>query len=467
MRRFILQKVRLLIIDDDAADRRQVKVLASGLGYEVVEAGNGAEALTALDSESFSVMITDLRMPQMDGLELIRHLKAEGTLPPTLVLTAYGNVELAVATVHELGVFWFLEKPVDAQTLELLVDRASTHGRLQSEVHELRRELTFHGALGEMVGQSESMRKLFAMLRQVAPTTAAVLITGESGTGKELVARAIHTLSKRSNYPFVAVNCAALPETLIESELFGHEKGSFTGAVERRTGCIEMAECGTLFLDEIAEMPVSMQAKLLRVLEDFKYRRIGGKQELKADVRIVAATNRDPKAAIAEGKLREDLFYRLGVFHIELPPLRERLDDIPVLAAALIERLNTKHNTKVVGLDRAVLAQFKARDWHGNIREFRNALERAVILAGEGLLAAEHFLEAPRPVVHAAADSNLDIRVGLTIDEAEQALIHATLQQTANNKTRAASILGISAKTLHVKLKQYSLESEEAPAAVE
>jgi DNA-binding NtrC family response regulator len=442
-------------------------MLASGLGYEVVEAENGAQALEALDAESFSVMITDLRMPQMDGLELIRHLKAEGTLPPTLVLTAYGSVELAVATVHELGVFWFLEKPVDAQTLELLVDRASTHGRLQSEVHELRRELTFHGALGEMVGQSEGMRKLFAMLRQVAPTTAAVLITGESGTGKELVARAIHSLSKRSNYPFVAVNCAALPETLIESELFGHEKGSFTGAVERRAGCIEMAECGTLFLDEIAEMPVSMQAKLLRVLEDFKYRRIGGKQELKADVRIVAATNRDPKAAIAEGKLREDLFYRLGVFHIELPPLRERLDDIPVLASALIERLNAKHGTKVVGLDRAVLAHLKARDWHGNIREFRNALERAVILAGEGLLGAEHFIEAARPVVRTAEDSNLDIRVGLTIDEAEQALIQATLRQTANNKTRAASILGISAKTLHVKLKQYSLESEEAPAAAE
>jgi DNA-binding NtrC family response regulator len=302
------------------------------------------------------------------------------------------------------------------------------------------------------------------MIRQVAPTTAPVLITGESGTGKELVARAVHALSKRSGYPFVAVNCAALPETLIESELFGHEKGSFTGAVERRAGCIEMAECGTLFLDEIAEMPVSMQAKLLRVLEDFRYRRIGGKHELKADVRILSATNRNPKNAIAEGKLREDLFYRLGVFHIELPPLRERVSDLPVLAAALIERLNAKHGTKVVDIDRAALAQLKSRGWEGNIREFRNVLERAVILAGEGVIAEEHLTTPQRPVLMPTAQSDLDIHVGLTIDEAEQALIRATLLHTGNNKTRAASILGISAKTLHVKLKQYSLEAEEAPA---
>jgi len=456
--------MRLLVIDDDAAERQHVKMLASGLGYEVAEAENGMQALERLASESFSVMITDLRMPQMDGLELIRRLKAEGALPPTLVLTAYGNIELAVATVHELGVFWFLEKPVDPQSLQLLVERASAQARLQSEVHELRRQLTLRGALGEMVGESESMRRIFAMLRQVAPTTAPVLITGESGTGKELVARAIHSLSKRSSYPFVAVNCAALPEALIESELFGHEKGSFTGALERRAGCIEMAECGTLFLDEIAEMPVSMQAKLLRVLEDFKYRRIGGRQELKADVRILAATNRDPRAAIAEGKLREDLFYRLGVFQIELPPLRERLDDIPVLAATLIDRLNSKHGTKVVDIDRAAMNQLKSRAWEGNIREFRNVLERAVILAGEGPLGIEHLM-VPRPVARPAAHSGLDINVGVTIDEAEQSLIRATLTHTGNNKTRAASILGISAKTLHVKLKQYSLESEEATAA--
>jgi DNA-binding NtrC family response regulator len=390
--------MRILVIDDDSAERQHVKMLATGLGYEVTEAENGVQALQVLDSESISVMITDLRMPQMDGLELIHKLRADGALPPTLVLTAYGSMDLAVATVHELGVFWFLEKPVDAQSLRLLVDRASAQGRLQSEVHELRRELTFHGALGEMVGQSESMRTIFAMLRQVAPTTAPVLITGESGTGKELVARAIHALSKRSNYPFIAVNCAALPETLIESELFGHEKGSFTGAVERRIGCIEMAESGTLFLDEIAEMPVSMQAKLLRVLEDFRYRRIGGKQELKADVRILCATNRNPKTAIAEGKFREDLFYRLGVFHIELPPLRERISDLPVLAAALLDRLNEKHGTKVVDIDRAALSELKSRHWEGNIREFRNVLERAVILANQGMITEAHLTNPQRAV---------------------------------------------------------------------
>jgi DNA-binding NtrC family response regulator len=457
--------MRLLVIDDDAGERQHVKMLASGFGYDVSEASNGVEAMRALSSEAISVMITDLRMPQMDGLELIRRLKAEDALPPTLVLTAYGSMELAVATVHELGVFWFLEKPVDAQSLKLLVERAFTHGRLQSEVHELRRELTNRGVLGEMVGQSAAMRNIFAMLRQVAPTTAPVLITGESGTGKELVARAIHSLSKRSGEPFVAVNCAALPETLIESELFGHEKGSFTGAVERRIGCLEMAECGTLFLDEIAEMPVAMQAKLLRVLEDFKYRRIGGKQELKADVRILAATNRDPQKAIAQGKLREDLFYRLGVFHIELPPLRERLEDIPFLAAALIERLNLKHGTKIVDLDPSAVAQLKLRPWEGNVREFRNALERAVILAGEGTLTAEDFKALPRPTARSSGDSGLDLCVGMTIDETEQALIRATLVHTGNNKTRAANVLGISARTLHAKLKQYRLESEELATA--
>jgi DNA-binding NtrC family response regulator len=457
--------MRLLVVDDDAGERQHVKMLAGGFGYDVSEAGNGLEAIKTLSSEAISVMITDLRMPQMDGLELIRRLKADEALPPTLVLTAYGSMELAVATVHELGVFWFLEKPVDAQSLKLLVERASTHGRLQSEVHELRRELTNRGALGEMVGQSAAMRNIFAMLRQVAPTTAPVLITGESGTGKELVARAIHSLSKRSGEPFVAVNCAALPETLIESELFGHEKGSFTGAVERRIGCIEMAECGTLFLDEIAETPVAMQAKLLRVLEDFKYRRIGGKQELKADVRILAATNRDPQKAIAQGKLREDLFYRLGVFHIELPPLRERLEDIPFLAAALIERLNAKHGTRVVDLDPSAVAQLRLRPWEGNVREFRNALERAVILAGEGTLTAEDFKVLPRPALRTAGDAGLDLCVGMTIDETEQALIRATLVHTGNNKTRAANVLGISARTLHAKLKQYRLESEELATA--
>jgi DNA-binding NtrC family response regulator len=452
--------MRILVVDDDSAERQHVKMLASGLGYEVAEAENGSEALEVLSAGFVSVMITDLRMPKMDGLELINKLKAEGTLPPTLVLTAYGSIELALATVHELGVFWFLEKPVDAQVLRLLVERAAAHGRLQSEVHELRRELTFHGALGEMVGQSESMRNIFALLRQVAPTTAPVLITGESGTGKELVARAIHGLSKRSNHPFVAVNCAALPESLIESELFGHEKGAFTGALERRLGCIEIAECGTLFLDEIAEMPVAMQAKLLRVLEDFRYRRIGGKQELKADVRIISATNRNPNDAIAEGKLREDLFYRLGVFHIELPPLRERISDLPVLAAALIERLNAKHGTKVVDIDRAAMNQLKLRSWEGNIREFRNVLERAVILAGTGVIGEEHLISCPqRSLGKLETESDLGIRVGLSIDDAEQALIRATLAHTGNNKTRAAGILGISAKTLHLKLRQYSLET--------
>jgi transcriptional regulator with PAS, ATPase and Fis domain len=292
-----------------------------------------------------------------------------------------------------------------------------------------------------------------------------VLITGESGTGKELVARAIHDQSHRAHKPFVAVNCAALPENLIESELFGHEKGSFTGAFERRIGCLEMAEGGTLFLDEIGEMPVAMQAKLLRVLEDLRFRRVGGKQELTADVRVIAATNREPKAAIAEGRLREDVYYRLSVFHIPLPPLRERLGDLPILTRAIIERLNAKYHSRVPGVSDKAMELLQSRAWAGNVRELRNAIERAVILAGEGMLDIHHFA-AIAATASAPVDGNrVNIRVGFTVDEAERLLIEATLEHAGNNKTRAAAILGISTKTLHVKLRQY--RGEEAGDAEE
>lgn len=465
--------MRVLVVDDDLS---QLELLGKSIlswGHRVETARDGAEALQLLANFNPNVIVTDLKMPRMDGLELMRRLKADGTMPPTIVLTGFGSVELAIETVHGCGGFWYLEKPVDLTSLRALLQRAADYGRLASENERLRLEMLQRGVLGDLVGQSQAMLEVFTLIRQVAPTIAGVLITGESGSGKELVARAIHTLSPRSAEPFLALNCAAIPETLIESELFGHEKGAFTGAVEQRMGALEMAQGGTLFLDEIGEMPMLMQAKLLRVLEDLRFRRLGGKKEMLANVRLVAATNRQPDLAIKTGKLREDLYYRLNVFHISMPPLRDRIEDVPLIAAALIEKLNRKHNSRITHLEPAAIEALKAHRWAGNVRELRNVIERAMILAGEGPLLKSHLyipglveLARHRTAEPGAPANDVGIQVGMSIEEAERLLIEATLTQTNNNKTRAAITLGISAKTLHTKLKQYRLrgaEEEDAP----
>lgn len=471
--------MKVLLVDDEAAQRQRCLALIEAQGHSVMEAVDGQDGLEKAAQFAPDIIVTDLRMPRLDGFELLRRLRAEGTLPPTIVLTAFGSVDMAISVVHDLGGFWFLEKPVDAKSLQALLDRAAEHGRLQREVQELKRQLSFQGAIGDMVGQSPRMREIFGLIRQIAPSSAPVFVTGESGTGKELVARAIHTLSRRSDRPFVALNCAALPENLVESELFGHEKGAFTGAVDKRIGCMELAHGGTLFLDELGEMPMPIQAKLLRVLEDFKLRRLGGKQEIAVDVRIVAATNREPRIAIENQKLREDLYYRLNVFHIDLPPLRERQEDIPLIVTALIERLNPKHNSRVTGCSPTALALLCANPWKGNIRELRNVVERAVILAEEGWIEAHHLSLNPggrtaeQAITHEAAKLNvpalsgvnsLAIQVGDTIGAAERKLIEATLEQTGNNKTKCAAILGISAKTLHAKLNLYRERAEAVSA---
>ncbi len=432
-------------------------------GYAVETAADGQEALEKLASFGAHVIVTDLMMPRMDGNELLRRLKAQGGGPPVIVQTAFGNLETSVATIHDLGAFWFLEKPVQSQALRLLLERAANQGHLAEHAERLERQLSYQGVLGEMVGASGKMQEVFALVQQVAPSRAAVLISGESGTGKELAARAIHALSPRRAGPFVAINCAAMPDTLMESELFGHEKGAFTGAVERRAGCFELAQNGTVLLDEIGDMPIATQAKLLRVLEDGRVRRLGGKSEIQLDVRIVAATNSPLDNAIREGKFREDLFYRLNVFPIPLPPLRDRKDDLPVLTAALLEDLNHKHSTKIVDVAADVMDRFRAYHWPGNVRELRNVLERAVILAGEGTIQTMHlppgFGGAPLPAPSLTAEgSELRVPVGYTIEQAERALIELTLEHTKHNKTRAAEILGISQKTLFNKLKEYGAQ---------
>jgi len=456
---------RVLVVDDEESQRTALAGMIALWGYAVETAADGQEALEKLQVYDAHVMLTDLKMPRMDGTELLQRLKAEGGGPPSIVLTAHGNLETAVSTINDLGAFWFLEKPVQSAALKVLLERAAQQGRLAEHAERLERQLSNHGVLGEMVGASRKMREVFSLIQQVAPSSAAVLITGESGTGKELAARAIHILSPRRAGPFVAINCAAMPDTLMESELFGHEKGAFTGAVERRAGCFELAQKGTVLLDEIGDMPVATQAKLLRVLEDGRVRRLGGKSEIQLDVRVIAATNAPLDSALKDGKFREDLYYRLNVFPIPLPPLRDRSEDLPVLAAALLEQLNQKHGVKVTDISPAVLERFQAHSWPGNVRELRNVLERAVIVAGEGSIEIQHLppgfggTAPPRPT---GADGDLRIPVGYTIEQAERALIEMTLEHTRNNKTRAAEILGISQKTLFNKLKEYGAQAASA-----
>jgi DNA-binding NtrC family response regulator len=457
--------MRLLIVDDEADHRQYLASIASQWKFSVTQAANGEEALAALADSPVDLVLSDLVMPRMDGFELLKTLRRQGEFPPTILMTAFGSLEKAVHTIHELDGFWFLEKPVDLTALELLLKRAGAQRRLARENEELRRQLSFSGVLGDLVGRTPAMQEIFGLIRRVAPTSAPVLITGESGTGKELAARAIHANSQVSGGPFVALNCAALPESLIESEVFGHEKGAFTGALERRIGALEAAQDGTLFLDELGEMPMPLQAKFLRVLEDLRFRRLGGRQEIQANARLIAATNRDPLQAIQEGKMREDLYYRLNVFQLHLPPLRERKEDIPGIVEAMILHLNRKHGTRVQGMSPGFDDALGRLPWKGNVRELRNVVERAVIMAGEGMLEPQHAAFTLRPSGAAApaaiASNALGVTVGMTIDEAEKILIIATLQHAGNNKTRAASILGISTKTLHVKLKQYRIEDNE------
>ena len=467
------QSIKVLIVDDEASQRSGLAAMVAAWGMIPETAADGNEALARLAGFPADVILTDLNMPNLDGFGFLERLRDSGDMPPTIVLTAFGNMETAVRTVHELGAYWFLEKPIQPRSLEVLIRRAGSHAGLRTEKRILERQLSYKGSLGELVGASARMQEIFALLQQAGPSKACVLITGESGTGKELVARTVHALSPRRQGPFIAINCAALPDTLIESELFGHEKGSFTGASERRAGCFELAQHGTLLLDEIGEMPMQTQAKLLRILEDSKVRRLGGKNEFEVDVRVVAATNKAPEEAVSGGHLREDLFYRLNVFHIHLPPLRERKEDITSIAQTLIGDLNRKHECRIAEMSPAVVEALERHNWPGNVRELRNVLERAVILAGEGVIEIKHlpaFLQgraaAPLAGLPAAAPAERDdaggvcFPIGATVAEAEKGLILRTLEHTRNNKTRAAEILGISLKTLHNKLKEYGAGKE-------
>jgi len=447
---------KILVVDDEPTEREGLARLVGQWGYEVETASSGEEALNLIESQHPAVVLTDLVLPEMDGLTLLQKLKETGRPPIVLLVTGHGTVETAVEAMRH-GAFDYLTKPVDATRLQVLLEKSVEQESLSREVNFLRHQLRQKGSFGQLVGQSKSMQEVYRWIELAATSTAPVLVYGESGTGKELVARTIHDLSNRRNKPFVAINCAAIPETLIESELFGHERGAFTGATERRLGCFELADGGTLFLDEIAEMDNSTQAKLLRVLQEGNFRRVGGgKTEIQVDVRVVAATNRVPSEALAQGQLREDLFYRLNVFAIALPPLRDRKEDIGLLARTFIEEFNRQDNRQIRGLTPEAERALDQYRWPGNVREVRNVVQRAVVLGGTGLIDVEHL---PENVIRTAA-SAAPAATGVTpIREMEREMIMRALEETGQDKRRAAALLGISLKTLYNKLAKYGIQA--------
>ena len=456
------RKDRVLIVEDEDNARKGYEQLLQRWGYDVLGVGSAEEVLARFASYQPDTLIADVELPGMNGLDLLKQLGQELEGVPTIIITGKGNEERVVAAI-EAGAFWYIEKPLKGPVLRALLDRALAKARDSRQLAVLQRQLRESGRLGELVGASKAMQEVMRIVEMAAPSSASVLITGETGSGKEIVARTIHNLSPRATGPFVAINCSAIPETLMESEIFGHERGAFTGAAERRIGCFELADCGTLLLDEIGEMPAPTQAKLLRVLEDRKVRRLGSKTETPVDVRVLAATNKDPEQAVGSGQLRQDLYFRLNVFHIHLPPLRDHKEDIPLLVEHILRDVNAKHGKQVRGIGAEVMDIFMGHTWPGNIRELRNVLERAAIMCEKDLVTRASLPpEFGKIAAKGPSDlSSVKFPVGTTVDAMERELILQTLSATGNNKTRAAELLGISLKTLHNKLKEYGSERAE------
>jgi DNA-binding NtrC family response regulator len=456
------RKDRILIVEDEDNARKGYEQMLQRWGYEVVGVGSAEDALARFNNFQPDTLIADVELPGMNGLDLLKQLGEELHDVPAIIITGKGSDERAVAAV-ESGAYWYIEKPLKPPVLRALLDRALKSAHDRQNLVVLQRQLRDAGRLGELVGGSKSMQEVMRVIEMAAPSSASVLITGETGSGKEIVARTLHKLSPRASGPFVAINCSAIPETLMESEIFGHERGAFTGAAERRIGCFELADGGTLLLDEIGEMPAPTQAKLLRVLEDRKVRRLGSKTETPVDVRVLAATNKDPEQSVANGGMRQDLYFRLNVFHIHLPPLREHKEDIPLLAEHILRDINAKHSKNVRGIGAEVLDIFMSHTWPGNIRELRNVLERAAIMSEKDLISRSSLPgEFGKLASKSPSDlSGIKFPIGTTVDAMERELIVQTLQATGNNKTRASELLGVSLKTLHNKLKEYGSEKTE------
>jgi two-component system, NtrC family, response regulator HydG len=449
-----MSKVRILVVDDEPTARNGLAKLLEQEGYQVDVAGDGVEALVSIADTPPALIISDLKMPNMDGMELLKQLRERGIETPTVVATAFGELSTAVAAMRA-GAEDYLTKPIDFDALLLVVERTLAREELKSEAENLRRQLRARDKEGleGLLGASAAMQRVYQVVRQVAPARASVLITGESGTGKGEVAHALHALSPRASSPFVSLHCAALAESLLESELFGHEKGAFTGADKRRIGRFEQADGGTLFLDEIGEIPAATQIKLLRVLQERSFERVGGNETIKIDVRVVAATNKNLPEEVAERRFREDLYYRLNVVHVEIPPLRQRGNDIVLLAEHFLRRFARENNRRIDGFSDAARSKLVAHRWPGNVRELENAVERAVVFTEGELVEAEAL-----PFDAAPATIEGGPRVpGATMAELEKHAILSTLDAVGGSTSKAAEMLEISARTIQYRLHEYGV----------
>ncbi len=441
----------VLIVDDEETIVEGLQAVLSSEGFDVDAVSSGEEAWEKLQEKRYGLALVDLNLPELDGMELVRRLRSNGISSEVIIITGEGTVSSAVEAMKE-GAYDYLLKPLEMDRLKAVVPKALEKYDTRERLHALERQLAEQEKFGELTGRSDEMKACYAVIEAVAPTNASVLVYGASGTGKELVAGTLHAKSARANGPFVAVNCAALPKDILENELFGHEKGAFTGSVGEKAGCFELADGGTLFLDEVAEMSPDTQVKFLRALENRSFRRLGGKKEIEVDIRVVSATNRDVHRAVEDGDLREDLYYRLAVVEIALPPLRERAGDIELLAKEFLERFSEEHEREIAGLSEEARDFLVSYDWPGNVRELKNAVERAVIMTGKG---EEISLEAIRPR-HALERTPKEVRipVGESLAEAERRIVLQTFASTDGDRARAAAILGIEEDALEEKLRE-------------
>ncbi len=447
-------KLNILVVDDEKNIRTGLRQSLEMDGYNVYIAADGVEALKIFDENVIELVITDVKMPNLSGEELLKRITSANPNIPVIILTGHGTIESAVTAMRE-GAYDFLTKPVNLGRLSLLVKRALTNRELILSHRALQEELQKKNQFSNIIGKSSKMKKIFEIVKQVAPTKASVLITGDSGVGKELIADAIHFNSPRKEKAFIKVHCAALTETLLESELFGHEKGAFTGAMMRKRGRFELAHNGTLFLDEIGEINQNVQIKILRVLQERTFERVGGEETLEVDVRFIAATNRDLKADIKKGKFREDLYYRLNVVNIELPPLSERMEDIPLLISSFIKELSKENNKEISGIDSKATNALYIYSWPGNIRELRNCVESAIVMCKTKIITLDDL----PPYIQTDSEKNyIKLNSGISLSDAEKAIIAFNLGQNNGNKSKTAEILGIGRKTLHRKIKEYNLE---------
>lgn len=445
-----MKKVKVLVVDDEAIVREALGDWLMDIGYQIFTAENGHKALEVIEKEKPGIMIADLVMPGMDGIELMRRAKAQQPNIEVIIITAYASIPTAITAMKE-GAYDYIEKPFCPERAELLVKKLAEHQELVEENLSLRQRLEDRYRFENIIAKSSKMQRVIEVIKVVAKSNATILITGESGTGKELVARAIHSQSHRRNKPFVAVSCAALPESLLESELFGHEKGSFTGAYAQKKGKFEFANGGTLFLDEIGEMSANIQVHLLRVLEEKEFTRVGGNEPIRVDVRVISATNKDLRKAIEKQEFREDLYYRLNVVNIELPPLRERKEDIPLLAEHFLHKFAMENRKEVTEFSPEAIEFLLDYDWPGNVRELENAIERAIILSKDSPITTADLPQENLSLVGSAS-------IGKNLKEVEKSHILNVLREAGENYSEAARILGVSRMTLYNKAKEYGFD---------